>query len=100
MSVCPDSRTASSPSNTSGGTSIGILNFFGTSLEGIAVVMHSERGASRPVQASVAKTFVVVRSRRGTSLTEAGADRQLWWVTSALESFEGKELREAYYAGL
>jgi hypothetical protein len=45
---------------------------------------------------SVPRTYAM-KGWRGASRSEAGAIRPCWWVTSALESFEGKESREAYY---
>jgi hypothetical protein len=61
--------------------------------------MHSERRASRSVRASVAKT-VLWRGRLGAYRPEAGAGCPYWLAASALEGFEGKEWREAYYARL
>jgi hypothetical protein len=61
--------------------------------------MHSERRASRSVRASVANT-VLWRGRLGADRPETGADRPCWLAASALEGFEGKESREAYYARL
>jgi hypothetical protein len=62
------------------------------------VAMHSERGAWWPVRPSVPRTYAT-KGWRGAFRPEAGAARPCWWVISALEGFEGKESREAYYAG-
>jgi hypothetical protein len=40
------------------------------------------------------------RSDTPSETEQAEVERPCWWVLSALDSFDGKEAREAYYAKL
>ena len=47
-----------------------------------------------------AEEYLLERARGAPSETEREEERPCWWILSALDFCDGKEAREAYYAGL